>query len=52
MGKEEKENDDPILERIERIQADAIENVINAFNEGYYLGRSHAEKRYEGEHED
>ena len=50
MGK--KEEDDPIFEVIERIQKDALDNVINAFNEGYCLGRAHAEKINGGKHED
>lgn len=29
---------------LERLQAEALDNIMSAFNEGYSLGRMHAEE--------
>lgn len=37
---EEKE----VLDALEAYKAEAVKNAINAFNEGFMLGKQHAEK--------
>ena len=39
---EEKE----VLDALEAYKAEAIKNAINAFNEGFLLGRQYAEKQF------
>lgn len=45
-------NDEDFVSLMEKYQLEAAKNAMNAFNEGYILGKSHAEKVFgEGENE-
>lgn len=37
---------------VETFKAEAIKNAINAFNEGYLMGKRHAEEVFGGDDED
>lgn len=44
-------NEDEAADVIRKYQLEAMNNVINAFNEGYYLGKEHALRVYGGKDE-
>lgn len=53
MGKKQEEtSEDVIADWLDKIQQDAVKNIIDAFNEGYQLGKQHAREIYGVGHED
>ena len=45
-------NDEELVSLMEKYQAEAAKNALNAFSEGYMLGKMHAERVFgEGENE-
>lgn len=44
--------DEEFVDLMEKFRAEAVKNTVNAFNEGYMLGKMHAELVFgEGENE-
>ena len=39
-------------ESVEAFKAEAVKNAVSAFNEGYLMGKKHAEDVYGGDDED
>lgn len=50
MGQENYEKE--IAEKVEAYRVEAATMLVNAFNEGYYLGKMHAQKVLGGKDED
>lgn len=45
-------NDEEFVSLMEKFQSEAVKNAVNAFNEGYMLGKMHAEMLFgKGENE-